>query len=90
MRNDPLSRDFNSLKAQLEGKQPAKQQRPPRELLPSWTGRQVQLKLRDGTLITGLLQSVSAYEILVQTEGGEHVLLMKHAVDAIKEVNNEE
>jgi|GEM_PF-2703214 small nuclear ribonucleoprotein (snRNP)-like protein len=89
MKNDPLNRDFNSLKAALEGKQPVKQQqKQPRELLPSWTGRQVQLKMRDGTLITGLLQSVSNYEALIQTNEG-HALVMKHAIDEIKEVGGE-
>ena len=49
-------------------------------LVLGFLGENVAVRLLDGSTVRGELEKVSKYELLLRTEGGQEVVLFKHAV----------
>lgn len=49
-------------------------------------GKKVLVKLMNAETLTGILSEVWQYELIVATESGEDVVVMKHAIGHLREV----
>jgi hypothetical protein len=70
----------SSLKKLAESKKETAKPEPHGSLVADFLGKKVSARLLDGSTVRGELMKASKYELLLKTEGGEEVVLFKHAV----------
>jgi hypothetical protein len=70
----------SSLKKLAESKKETAKPEPQGSLVADFLGKKVSARLLDGSTVRGELVKASKYELLLKTEGGEEVVLFKHAV----------
>jgi sRNA-binding regulator protein Hfq len=86
MSYNPLAEKFDKLKSKLEKKEEKKKEK---DLLAGLINTEITLYLRNGQSLKGILRKVTRYEILVDTlEGPFPLVVMKHAIDLVKEVSH--
>ena len=54
-----------------------------REMLSAFLGKEVYIFIRSGTKLTGRLESISTYELVI-TVSHKPVVVLKHAIDYIE------
>ncbi|KCZ72096.1 hypothetical protein ANME2D_01498 [Candidatus Methanoperedens nitroreducens] len=54
-----------------------------KDMLSAFLGKEVNLSLRNGTKLTGRLESVSTYELVI-TVSHKPVVVLKHAIDYVE------
>ncbi len=81
--------EISQLKKQVEGIRKKLKAAAPgpaaADILNRFVGKKVAFSLRGGPTVTGTLVEHDRYNCLVETEGGQ-VVLLKHALDTIKPV----
>ena len=70
----------SSLKKLAESKEETAKPEPQGNLVADFLGKKVSARLLDGSTVRGELIRASKYELQLKTEGGEEVVLFKHAV----------
>jgi hypothetical protein len=70
----------SSLKKLAESKKETDKPEPHGSLVADFLGKKVSARLLDGSAVRGELIKASKYELLLKAEGGEEVVLFKHAV----------
>jgi sRNA-binding regulator protein Hfq len=85
MSYNPLAEQYDKLKNRLEKKEEKKKEK---DLLTGLINTQITVCLRNGQSLTGILRKVTRYEILLDNQEAFPVIIMKHAVDLVKEVSH--
>jgi len=79
-RASPRDTTGSSLKKLAESKKETAKPKPQGNLVADFLGKKVSARLLDGSTVRGELVKASKYELQLKTEGGEEVVLFKHAV----------
>ena len=62
--------------------------KPLKDTLPQKIGQNAIIHLRGNQILRGKIKKVTLYDITIETEQKEEILILKHAIDYIKWIKN--